>query len=380
MKPVNQHLHNTTAAQFSASRVSDAVDSTSADVEQYLHNFYEHKVAAAQLVDASYGRLWRTMATLAFAGGKRLRPRLVLTAYRMYGGVDDRAVLPVAVAQELLHLALLIHDDIADKDNVRYGTDNVSGQYVKIYQSMIDGDEGQATAERSIHHNAQSAALLAGDLLLASAQAMVLESSFGELKKLAVHHVVSESIFQVAAGQLLDMEASMSSMSQTDTSKVANLKTASYSFIAPLQCGAILAGAPAAEAKKLERLGSLLGQAFQLADDILGVFGDQAVTGKSNMTDLKEGKHTYLMQLVYELAPETDMRYLTRHFGRGRLTHAQATRIRRIITDCGARQRVETQLDRYQSDIMTEVQSLSVAKAAKDELQTLIQASIRRDR
>ncbi len=377
MKPVTPHQSNPAMTAVALAYDPHDIGTVRADVDKLLHAFYKRKISAAQLLDAAYGRLWQVVSNLAFAGGKRLRPWLVVLAYEMYGGKNYQAVLPVAAAQELLHLALLIHDDIADKDDVRYGTDNVSGQYVKIYTAMM----AAKTEGRSVtRHAAQSAALLAGDLLLTSAQTMVLDSQFDADKKLAAHRLVGDSIFRVAAGQLLDMEAGMDAMPRTDTTKIASLKTASYSFVGPLQCGALLAGAPPAEIEKLGRLGLSLGQAFQLADDLLGVFGDEQVTGKSNLTDLKEGKHTYVMQTTFERASKAELAYIGRYFGRDSLTRDRADVIRQIIITCGARDSVEARLESYHRDITVQLRELTVSAVAKRQLEQLAQTVVRRDR
>lgn len=342
-----------------------------ADVDRLLGEFYAGQVAAAEAVDPAYGRLWRALAGLAAAGGKRLRPGLLMLAYEMYGGEAYDSVIPVAVAQELLHLSLLVHDDITDNDLIRYGVDNVTGQYLKIYAS-----HGMAAGDT--RHYAESAALLAGDLLLSAAHSLVLQSGLPAGRALLAQRVLQEAVFAVAAGQLLDMEAGMAAMPETDAFKIARLKTASYSFVAPLTCGALLAEAPAAEIASLTAFGKTVGLAYQLADDLLGVFGDERLTGKSNLTDLQEGRHTYLMQLTYELASPEQMVVVRRCFGRHDLDERQADILRDIIIACGARSRVEAELETCRQTAGSQIDGLQVPAAARRRLHELVDKTTRR--
>lgn len=344
-----------------------------ADVDRLLDAYYTDNIRAAQATDPAYGLLWERMSALVSAGGKRLRPYLLVLAYEMYGGTAYREILPVAAAVELLHQSLLVHDDITDKDTIRYGVDNMTGTYLKMYaeRCLADGDD---------RHYAESAALLAGDLLLSGAYSMVLDSDLPAADKVAVQRRMAPAIFAVAGGQLLDMEGGMQEMRLTDPFKIARLKTSSYSFVLPLQCGAGLAGAPESELAALRALGEKLGEAFQAADDILGLFGDQTVTGKSNLTDLQEGKHTLLMQLTFRHATPTQLAEVRRLFGRHDLDEAQAGIIRDIVVSCGARAMVEDLLDQYRADIDVQLDALDVPDAAKRQLHQLVVSLVRRER
>lgn len=348
-------------------------DAVRHDVDGLMRDYYEAETLRADELDAAYGKLWRTMSGLAFAGGKRLRPYLLVLAYEVYGGDDYRSVLPVAAAQELLHQSLLIHDDITDKDIVRYGVANVTGTYDEVY--------GQRCVPASdVRHYAESAALLAGDLLLSGAHAMIQSSGLPAHQIAVAQASLSRAVFEVAAGQLLDMEAGMQEMRLTDPYKIAQLKTASYSFNAPMECGAGLAGAPAEDIRQLVRLGSRLGEAYQLADDLLGVFGDESVTGKSNLTDLQEGKHTYLMQLTFRMSTPQQLSAVREYFGRHDLDHGQADRIKEIIVACGARDGVEQRLEEYRQETARMMEGLSISHEARTRLRDLAAGVTRRIR
>src|SRR5690606_2950472 len=217
-----------------------------------------------------------------------------MLAYQTFGGEDYPAVLPVAVAQELLHVSMLIHDDIIDEDYLRHDTDNVSGIYVKRY-ARYPLAEGQRS------HFANSAALIGGDLLISAAYQVLASARISEQQKQQATDLLGEAIFVVCGGELLDTESSFIDLSEIDALKIAQLKTASYSFVSPLLMGAVLAGTDQKTQTTLRQFGSALGIAFQLADDILGLYGEEAVTGKSASSDLRQGKRTYMLLKALEL-------------------------------------------------------------------------------
>ncbi len=344
-----------------------------ADVDRILRGLYDSRILEAEAIDPAYVALWQSIYRLTFAGGKRLRPYLTVLAYEIYGGRDYQGILTIAAAQELLHVSLLVHDDITDKDLIRHGVDNISGQYLKTYSA-------RGASPVDARHYAESAALLAGDLLMSAAHGMVLQASLPDADKLAAHRILDASVRSVAAGQLLDMEAAMHDIQQTDAFKIARFKTASYSFVGTLRCGATLAGAPRADIERLAVLGDTLGLAFQLADDLLGVFGDEKATGKSVMTDLQEGKHTYLMQLTYSKADAGQSAQLERYFGRHDLSESQAGVVRDVIIACGAKSAVEAKLEACRQEADHQVGLLQIPGDAQSRVRRMVTTITKRDR
>jgi geranylgeranyl pyrophosphate synthase len=310
------------------------------DVNRLLSAFCTDRTAQAASMSPQFERLWHELARLSQAGGKRLRPYIVMLAYRCFGGSDQKDILPVAVSWELLHLSMLIHDDIIDHDLVRYGVLNIAGSYREIYRET-EGDVHRRD------HLADAAALLAGDLALSAAYEIVLESNLSMVDKMESQRFLSRAMFTVAGGELLDTEATLYPMAEADPLLIARLKTASYSFIGPLTSGAYLAGASKVACQTMEELGRLLGCAYQLADDVIGVFGNPALTGKSITGDLSEGKRTYLMQQTFLSASAADRKILDEFVGKPDLGDDEAQAIREIITRGGARRLTEAAADAY---------------------------------
>lgn len=236
------------------------------------------------------------------AGGKLIRPRLTLIAWRSFarvsGGGDAAARVPdascvrLAASFEMLHAALLVHDDVVDRDWRRRGRPTVGELFRR------DAVAAGASAEEA-QHAGESAAILAGDLLLSGALRLATTCTADPRRSGAVADVVFEAVTASAAGELDDLLLSLHRFGVghpgvQEILDMERLKTATYSFEAPLRAGALLAGAAVDDAERLARAGALLGVGYQVVDDVLGTFGDPEVTGKSVDADLRSGKATVL--------------------------------------------------------------------------------------
>lgn len=350
---------------------SSKLDMIRNDINMRLAEYYGDHATQAGAMHEDYAMLWRAMESVGASNGKRLRPYVMLTAYEGLGGDQYDMVLPVAAALEVLHACLLIHDDIIDHDYVRYGQPNVAGQYRARY-----AHENMSEAERD--HYANSAALLAGDLALSGAYELILESSLPAEVKVEVSRALNNMIFAEAGGELLDTEAVFLPFEGVDTMTIAHLKTAVYSFVGPLLIAAILADADDETKHSLEDMGYALGIAYQLADDLLGLFGDEAVTGKSSIGDLKEGKRTFIMQRTFALATPQQLQLLEAVVGREDMTQKQADEVRQIVRDCGALAETKALMSKYAAQAKTALLQVPLKKDAQNELIALIEKAIER--
>lgn len=231
-----------------------ALEAVKKQVDDDLANLFASKIKAAEKLSGRYANLWQNIAKLAAGGGKRLRPYLLNLAFEAYGGeLPSQNAQTAGLAIELLHLSLLVHDDIIDEDYERHGQPNIAGRYFAEYSATASGELAK--------HYASSAALLAGDLLLAEASKLI--SSIGDKK---VSQIFYAAIFEVASGELADFEANIIAPG-INRLEISRQKTASYSFTLPLSIGASLAGASRPELDKLRTLASQLGTIYQLKDD-----------------------------------------------------------------------------------------------------------------
>lgn len=336
------------------------------DVETYLDGFLNSQLDLAKKMNPDYARLWQVIIDVNSAGGKRIRPYMTMLAYKAFGGSDYKSVLPIASAMELLHCAMLVHDDIIDRDYVRRGKPNVAGQYYKKYEGNVD---------RS--HLAASAALIAGDLLISAAFQVVLESDLDAEQKLVAHRIVGEAIFEVCGGELMDTEAVIYEPDQVNSLKIAELKTAGYSFDAPLRLGAMLAGADGDSIKTLSQYARAVGVAFQLTDDMLGVFGDESVTGKPEGSDLKEAKRTYILQRTLKNLKGQDKEEFNGLIGR-EITRNELKRARDLMKQCGAVDEAESIIQAQISLATKALEKLNFDPEINEEFEKLIKKSVNR--
>jgi len=348
-----------------------SIDTVRHDINAILADYFEQKIAFSSELDDSYAELWRVTASVTQLGGKRFRPYLLLMTYQGLGGEHYNQVLPIAAAQELLHVSLLIHDDIADNDYIRHGQPNVAGTMRQKYRSL--------TTEQDATKYANNAALLAGDLLIAGAHQLIAESGVSPKQKTQAMLVMGKGIDIVAGGQLLDMEHGLKSFNVKDSLKVANYKTSSYSFMVPLVIGAQLAGAGETTIKQCEELAFNLGIGFQLVDDLLGLYGDEEVTGKPILSDIREGKHTYLMAQTFALASSQQLKYLDKTLGDPNVTVKDLEVIRQIVDDCGAKQATIAKVQECAKEARVIIERLPLQTQAKQALEQFLVSAMERD-
>lgn len=341
-------------------------------IDQTLVDFFESSIKSAQLVDKHYETLWKNLYDLHRSGGKRIRPKIVLMAYEAFGGKDYADVVPVACAHELLHFSMLVHDDIIDRDVMRYGVDNINGRYQKLYAAVLPDRQDQT-------HYAESAALIAGDLMLAGAHRLINESGLSSEKKVALQRIMYGSIFDVAGGQLLDTESSFRPLGSIDALKIAHYKTASYSFVGPLLTGASLANATDKDINTLRDLGMSLGIAYQLTDDLLGVFGDESMTGKSNTGDIREGKRTYIIEQTVKGLNPRDLKQFKTYFGAQDLNETDIASVKELIIKSGAKIETEKLINEYAKQAIKLLDSLPIPVKSHMQFAELIETSTRRN-
>lgn len=301
-------------------------------VEAVLGDFFRSALDRSRAYGADYTELWRSLHR-ASQGGKRFRPALLTGIYRHLGGTDERLACTVAAAVELLHTAFVVHDDVIDHDDVRRGRLNVSGTFAHGLRSAGGDESGAATL-------GAAAGILAGDLALSGAHRLVASSAAAPSIREDLLDLFDHAIYATAAGELSDVRFSLGPVEATlaEVVTMAANKTAVYSFELPLQAGALLAGADRRTVEGLSHVGRLVGIAFQLHDDLDGVFGDEQVTGKSVLTDLREGKVT---PLVAHARGTGQWPRIERHLGAPGLTYDQLHDVRWALETSGSRGFIE---------------------------------------
>jgi geranylgeranyl diphosphate synthase type II len=340
-------------------------------VDDRLSRFFAERIHAAAAFDPAYHRLWTT-AREAADGGKRIRPRLLLTTHRGLGGREDDAAITAAVAYELLHTAFLLHDDVIDGDTVRRGRPNVAGSFA------ADATARGADAARGRRWG-EAGAILAGDLLLHAASSVLARTEVDEWTRDRLLDILDHGVFVTAAGELADVALAErlgpEPPALEDVLAMTEHKTAAYSVSGPLMTGAVLAGGGEDVLTPLAEFGRLVGIAFQLGDDLLGVFGAEDVTGKSIVSDLRQGKETSLIAYArgtarwQEVAPS---------LGQGNLGPAEAGRLAEVLEECGARRFVERLLEQHVERAVAVLDTPSLPSGLADPLTDVARSCIGR--
>ncbi|MFJ8017346.1 polyprenyl synthetase family protein [Streptomyces sp. NPDC096339] len=280
---------------------------------------------------------------LLFAGGKRIRPVLCVMGRQAAGGSGaDEAVIDVAASLEMFHAFALIHDDIMDGSDTRRGGPALH----KVLAARLGQGRDPAAAE----HVGRSAAILAGDLALVYSDELLHTARRPPEHMARILSLVDEMRREVVYGQYLDITtAGKPTADVRRAMRIARYKTATYTFERPLHIGAMLSGATPPVLEALSAYGLPLGDAFQLRDDLLSVFGTPLWTGKPVDDDLRDGKHTVLVALALQRADATQRATLDALLGSPALTCDEAARVRDLIRATGAHEEVERMIrSRYE--------------------------------
>ena len=336
-------------------------------VNQQLSLISEEYINRSGDYSHDYKQLWQNIADYLSHGGKRLRPYIVILSYEAYGGKSTKSILPVATAWELLHAALLMHDDIIDRDNIRHGKKNISGIYEEKYQSKDSA------------HFALSTALLAGDLLISGAHDIVWQADISDTYQKPLHELLKKALFGVVGGELVDTVSVEKPIMTVDARLVATQKTAEYSFIYPLLTGATLADVSDEEQQLLYSLGESVGLAYQLVDDILGVFGDEGTTGKSVTSDIAERKRTVLLQETFNHIDSDDQSWLEEIYSLDReIEPSDIEKIKQLMISSGARQKLEHEIEVIMQKAEIIISKLHISGEAKEQFEVLIKKICKR--
>lgn len=323
-----------------------------AAVEAALHGFLDAESAELLSLDPALEPLVTAVRNSVLSGGKRLRPLFAYWAWRACGGNGDLApTLPAFAALELLHAFALVHDDVMDRSATRRGTPTAHRALAATHTAF--GMRGDAD------RFGESAAILAGDLCLVWADRLLGRTQVPPDSLAAARDAYDSMRIEAIAGQFLDVLGGCAPDWSVDAAlRTARLKTAGYTVIRPLRFGAALAGARGRLAPPrlaFTRYGVATGEAFQLRDDLLGVFGAPEATGKPVGDDLVQGKPTVLLLLARAAATPRQATELDRLLARcadrgerGAPPEDQAgdiTRLTELIEATGAPERVEGMIE-----------------------------------
>jgi geranylgeranyl diphosphate synthase type I len=343
-------------------------------ITEQLRRYLRDRRARTAYIGDDYDVLVAVLEDFVLGGGKRLRPAFAYWGWRsVANGEPEPEVLLLFSALELLQACALVHDDVIDESSTRRGKPTAHVRFAALHR-----DRGwRGSPERF----GTSAAILLGDLALAWADDIVFGAGVPPNARGRVQRVWADIRTEVLGGQYLDIVAENSGAeSIASAMNVDTFKTACYTVARPLQLGvAAAADRPDVQAA-FKEFGTDLGVAFQLRDDVLGVFGDPAVTGKPSGDDLRSGKRTVLLAEALELADKSNplAANLLRSSIGAQLTDPQVAELRDVIESVGALAAAEKRIAALTERALGTLAAAPINAAAKAGLAELARTATNR--
>ena len=320
-------------------------------VEEELSIFLNFEGAYLNSISSDLSHVSNTLTSFLLDSGKRLRPLFAYTGFAATGGLLEKPVVRAIAALELLQACALIHDDLMDASDTRRGKPSIHRHFESIHnENNMDGSATQYGI---------SAAVLLGDLALVWSDQMLNSAGLSTEQYSRVVPYYNEMRVELMAGQFLDIHEQTQKSTSVDRSmKIARYKSGKYTIERPLHLGAAISETSSPEIfAALSAYGLPLGEAFQLRDDLLGVFGDPSITGKPAGDDLREGKRTVLIAMTNERLTESQRDVISKHFGKPDLDAHGVGLLQEIIETTGARAELEVTIDRLTEEALTAAQS-----------------------
>ena len=343
-------------------------------IEAALSAFLDHQAAVIGGIDGRLEVYAEAARSFVLDGGKRLRPTFAYWGARG-AGLDDSPELVACVSSlELLQAAALMHDDLIDGSDTRRGAPSIHRRFASLHTA--EGWSGRADQFGA------AAAILLGDLCLAWSDELLCSAGMAPDAVARSRPDFDLMRTEVSAGQYLDVLSEVRRDVSEDTAlKVARYKSAKYTIERPLLLGASLAGAGEEVREHYSAIGLPLGEAFQLRDDVLGVFGDPAQTGKPAGDDLREGKHTFLIARAAAAADAAQRAALEAGLGDPELSEEGVARLRAILMDTGAladtEQRIQALADQAEEALSRSREAVDAA--ALEVVAELLVKAVKRD-
>ena len=341
-----------------------------AGIEETLREFVDQQSSWLDELGEDAARLVEHART-SVSGGKRFRAAFCWWGHLAVAEPEDpTGLLRACASLELLHASALVHDDVMDASDVRRGRPATH----RAFETLHRDRRWSASPEQY----GAAAAILLGDLLLSWSDELLRTSGLPAPRVLDALGYFDLTRSEVVTGQFLDVSAQARATSDVDTAmNVVRYKSAKYSIERPLHIGASLAGAGERTMGELSRFGLPLGEAFQLRDDLVGVFGDPEVTGKPAGDDLSEGKRTVLIALALDGLPPAERARLDESLG-GPLTSDDVAELRELIDHSGARDQVEQVITALTERALAALEAADIRDEARGVLRDLAAAATQR--
>ena len=341
-------------------------------IEAELTAFINLEISNLAQVDEELKPVAEALSDYILGGGKRIRPIFALVGYLGAGGKIDKKIVRAIASLELLQACALIHDDLIDGSDNRRGKPSIHKAFEKLH--LQNNRSGSAS------NFGAAAAILLGDLALVWSDKCIHDSGIETKAQLAVNPIHDAMRIEIMAGQYLDvLEQSLSNTSVERALKIARFKSGKYTIERPLHFGLKLNPTHNPNLQKVfTDYGIPLGEAFQLRDDVLGIFGNPDETGKPAGDDLREGKRTVLMAKALELSNSDQRKSLLSALGKNDLSTAEVKTAQEIIKNTGALTAIEQMISDLSATAAKSISEVPITDDGRKLLTNLIELSTKR--
>lgn len=334
------------------------------EVDREIEIYLNYVIEETEKTDFFVASTMRYFKKTILAGGKRIRPIMMYWGYIAAGGKDCKEIIKASISIELIHAFLLMHDDIIDRDDLRRGKKTVHAKYRDYHKRFLQGNDSD--------HFGISVSIVLGDLVYSLGNRVLFSSKFDSEIIVRALNKMQNIVGLTCIGEVQDvyMEYSKKTTEKDILSMYEN-KTARYTFDGPLKLGAMLAGANDRFCDQLSTFTIPVGVAFQVRDDILGVFGSEKKTGKPVGSDIAEGKKTLLVSRAYKKADGKQKKILNSLLGKKDLTKSDVVTFQNVLVETGAKTEAEEYMDKLISDAHTALEKANLPKDARAFLYSL---------
>jgi len=334
------------------------------EINQALTEFVTNQGKYLRTIGPELDPVAVSLEKFLLESGKRLRPLFSYVGLIGAGVIPSKELISATASLELVHVCALIHDDVMDASDTRRGAPSIHKSFEKMHQDKKLVGLGSQFGVAS--------AILIGDLALIWSAQMLHNAGLSPEQLISVLPVYDEMRVELMAGQYLDVyEQALGTQSVERSMKVARYKSGKYTIERPLHFGAALAQAPSDLISAYSKYGIPLGEAFQLRDDLLGVFGDPSQTGKPSGDDLREGKRTALIAIALQRANTSQQKIITENLGDPGLTPSMISELQQVITDTGASSHIELMIEELTNASLTALNHDGISQEGKKYLTEL---------
>ncbi|MCX6763663.1 MAG: polyprenyl synthetase family protein [Candidatus Moranbacteria bacterium] len=340
--------------------------------DKELEIFFDRIIEDVRKRDGFIVEVLEYVKKIVLAGGKRLRPAFMYYGYLAAGGQEKEKMIKAAISIELIHIFLLIHDDIIDRDKKRHSLDTVNSRYAKIGKKIFGTSDSA--------HFGNSMAIIIGDMIGAMGNKILFDSGFNPENIIKALSQLQNVISYTVVGESQDIYIEYQGRaSEKEVLKMYENKTAKYTIEGPLHLGAILAGASDKLIENLSRYAIPVGIAFQIQDDILGTFGSEKKLGKSVGSDIIEGKQTLLVVKAREKADRNQKNILKNILGKKNLSGKEIEEFRKIIHETGALDYAVNLARKFIQEGKGELEKIKIESEAKEFLTEVADFMVERE-